>query len=61
MSDQKKVIYKAPPAKVIDECAKAACEKLGQEYTRREVQEGFAHFAKTVLRIAASQKNRKGG
>ena len=55
------VVYQAPPAKLIDECAHHICKELGhvvgENFNTPDVVWGFAEYLKVVAAIAVKQSN----
>ena len=55
------MIYSAPAPKAVDAFARRVCQRLGADYTKREVVEGFAAFIKVATQIQVKHLNKQQG
>lgn len=55
---QKLVIWIPPDDRVIEKFARDVCERLGSEYSKSEIRDGFAQFIKLVCRIKVKHLNK---
>lgn len=55
------VLYSPPAPEAVDAFARQVCQRLGADFTEREVVEGFSAFIKVVADIQVKHLNKKSG